>query len=70
MIDYWNFNKYSYNVNTKVATTKNWTVCADLKYRVEMKGSMQQYASIFLNKAVKVWLFNGDWDDVVPYPDT
>jgi serine carboxypeptidase-like clade 2 len=23
-----------------------------------------------LNPAVKVWLYNGDWDDVVPYPDT
>lgn len=23
-----------------------------------------------LNPAIKVWLFNGDWDDVVPYPDT
>jgi hypothetical protein len=31
---------------------------------------MNQYATIFLNKAVRVWLFNGDWDDVVPYRDT
>jgi hypothetical protein len=31
---------------------------------------MNQYATIFLNKAIKVWLFNGDWDDVVPYRDT
>ncbi len=69
MIDYWNFNKYHYNVNTKAAA-KNWTVCANLKYRVNMKGSMQQYNEIFLNKAVKVWMYNGDWDDVVPYPDT
>lgn len=22
------------------------------------------------NGGVKLWLFNGDWDDVVPYPDT
>lgn len=29
-----------------------------------------QYIQIFLNKAIKVWLFNGDWDDVVPYRDT
>ncbi len=31
---------------------------------------MKQYASIFLNPGVRVWLFNGDWDDVVPYRDT
>ena len=31
---------------------------------------MKEYHQIFLNKAVKVWLYNGDWDDVVPYRDT
>lgn len=31
---------------------------------------MKQYAQIFLNRAIRVWLFNGDWDDVVPYRDT
>ncbi len=31
---------------------------------------MDEYKTIFLNPAIKVWLFNGDWDDVVPYPDT
>ena len=31
---------------------------------------MDEYKTIFLNTAIKVWLFNGDWDDVVPYPDT
>lgn len=33
-------------------------------------GSMKEYGQILLNKAIKVWLFNGDWDDVVPYRDT
>lgn len=37
---------------------------------MSQEGSMKQYAQIFLNKAVRVWLFNGDWDDVVPYRDT
>jgi carboxypeptidase C (cathepsin A) len=27
---------------------------------------MKEYHQIFLNKAIKVWLYNGDWDDVVP----
>lgn len=68
MIDYWNFFKINYNVQ-KVGN-KTWTVCSDLKYRVTMSGSMDQYTKIFLNPVVKVWMYNGDWDDVVPYPDT
>ena len=31
---------------------------------------MEEFRQIFLNKGIKVWLFSGDWDDVVPYPDT
>lgn len=31
---------------------------------------MAEYEQIFLNKGIKVWMFSGDWDDVVPYPDT
>ncbi len=31
---------------------------------------MEEYRRIFLNPAIKVWLFSGDWDDVVPYRDT
>lgn len=31
---------------------------------------MKQYEEIFLNRAIKVWMFNGDWDDVVPYRDS
>lgn len=31
---------------------------------------MDEYRRIFLNRGVKVWLFSGDWDDVVPFTDT
>jgi len=31
---------------------------------------MDEYAKIISNGAVKIWLFSGDWDDVVPYTDT
>jgi serine carboxypeptidase-like clade 2 len=41
-----------------------------LRYNITERGSMEEYARIFQNKGVKVWLFSGDWDDVVPYPDT
>jgi serine carboxypeptidase-like clade 2 len=31
---------------------------------------MFQYRRILKNGAVRVWLFSGDWDDVVPFTDT
>jgi hypothetical protein len=31
---------------------------------------MAEYRRILINKGVKVWLFSGDWDDVVPFTDT
>ena len=67
MIDFLNFYKAAYHV---FDVKKNWTVCSDIKYTIDPEGSMEEYRQIFLNKQVKVWLFNGDWDDVVPYPDT
>ena len=30
---------------------------------------MEEYKRLFENN-VKIWLYNGDWDDVVPYRDT
>ena len=35
-----------------------------------MRGSMDEYRQIFVNKGIRVWLYSGDFDDVVPYPDT
>ena len=31
---------------------------------------MQEYRSIMLTGAVRIWLYSGDWDDVVPFTDT
>lgn len=31
---------------------------------------MDEYRRIFFNKAIKVWMMSGDWDDVVPFTDT
>lgn len=31
---------------------------------------MGEYREIFFNKAIKVWMYNGDWDDVVPFRDS
>lgn len=47
-----------------------WTPCASLMYTMENTGSIAQYKRILLNRGVRVWLYNGDWDDVVPLTDT
>mgnify|MGYP003418161710 CR=1 len=31
---------------------------------------MDEYRRILNNRVIKVWLFSGDWDDVVPFTDT
>ena len=31
---------------------------------------MAELTRMVRNKAIKVWLMSGDWDDVVPYSDT
>ena len=50
---------------------KTWAACDDdTPYDITVEASMEEFRQIFLNKAIKVWLFSGDWDDVVPYPDT
>lgn len=31
---------------------------------------MAELSRMVRNKAIKVWLMSGDWDDIVPYSDT
>jgi len=39
------------------------------KYKVSPQGSLLQIPSL-LQKGIKVYIFSGDWDDVVPFTDT
>jgi len=39
------------------------------KYTVDEKGSMLEMASL-LQKGMKIYLYNGDWDDAIPFTDT
>ena len=41
-----------------------------LSYHISERGSMNEYTRILFTKAIRVWLFSGDADDVVPYTDT
>ena len=38
-------------------------------YKADQKGSLPQIPAL-LQKGVKIYLFTGDWDDVVPFTDT
>lgn len=38
-------------------------------YKVDPKGSMSSILSL-LKKGIKVFLYTGDWDSVVPFTDT
>lgn len=39
------------------------------KYKMDPKGSMTSIPSL-LKKGIKVFIYTGDWDDVVPFTDT
>lgn len=66
-ISYWNLNKIPFKVDK---IDKAWQACTDINYKISLRGSMAEYRRILINKGVKVWLFSGDWDDVVPFTDT
>lgn len=54
----------------KSKSTEDWTPCAPISYTISNEGSIAEYKRIMLNRAVRIWLYNGDWDDVVPLTDT
>jgi serine carboxypeptidase-like clade 2 len=66
IIEYLNIHAADYHSKSE----GRWSPCSDIYYDIDSKGSIAQYKRIRLNSAVKIWLYNGDWDDVVPYPDT
>jgi hypothetical protein len=45
----------------------------DIRYTIDLAGSMQSYRILLSRLSTKnyqIVLYNGDWDDVVPYHDT
>ena len=67
MEDYWNLNKVAYHVDKY---NKTWSPCVHINYHITERGSMNEYRRILLTKSIRVWLFSGDADDVVPFTDT
>ena len=66
-IKYWNLNKYAFHVEN---ISKTWSVCSHLNYSITQRGSIDEYRMILNNGGVRVWLYSGDFDDVVPFTDT
>jgi hypothetical protein len=68
VINYWKLNKFAYKVDK---VNKTWSVCSHLNYTITQRGSMDEYARILVSaEKIRVWLFSGDFDDVVPFTDT
>lgn len=61
-------NTYAKEYHSK--SSEYWSPCTGIHYKIDEKGSIAQYKRILLNTAVKIWLYSGDWDDVVPLTDT
>lgn len=65
--DYLNINYKELNSNITGISVCNMSLYEN--YVSNPKGSMAEMSSL-LQKGIKVYLFSGDWDDVVPFTDT
>lgn len=66
---YFDVNAHIWNSQTSVP----FAACNDTifeAYDREPRGSLDAYRSIINRGQIKVYLYNGDWDDVVPFRDT
>jgi hypothetical protein len=71
IFDYFNLNEIAYHA--KNSTKWNGPCAENINYNIDLKGSMQSYRillSEIMDKKYQIVLYNGDWDDVVPYHDT
>jgi hypothetical protein len=51
--------------------TWNGPCASNITYRMDLKGSMSSYKYLLSRiDQYSITLYNGDWDDVVPYLDT
>lgn len=70
LYDYFNLNADAYHA---AWAGQKWNgPCATLDYHVDLEGSIKEYRYLLAraDKNYQIVLYNGDWDDVVPYHDT
>jgi len=72
VFDYFNLNEVAYHA--KWSGMKWNGPCAEnISYTIDLAGSMASYRILLSRLSTKnyqIVLYNGDWDDVVPYHDT
>lgn len=72
VFDYFNLNRKEYNAKFD-GMTWNGPCAENITYHIDLAGSMAAYR-ILLSRMqearYQIVLYNGDWDDVVPYHDT
>ena len=72
LFNYFNSNAEAYHAQN-ASRTWNGPCASEIKYDIDMKGSIAQYRILLARLSVvkyQIVLFSGDWDDVVPYHDT
>ena len=42
----------------------------DINYSVDLRGSLNSYRELLEAAKYRIFLYNGDWDNIVPYLDT
>jgi hypothetical protein len=69
IFDYFNINEKAFHAKD---VNMKWNgPCANIKYQITPTGSMEQYRYLLARiEKYTISLYNGDWDDVVPYHDT
>lgn len=72
MLNYFNLHHSDYHA--KFIDQKWNGPCAEnITYHIDQRGSMASYRYLLSRveeKMLQIVLYNGDWDDVVPYHDT
>lgn len=66
-------NYFSLNWHIWNSDVEKFSACSDKvfnTYHMTVEGSIQAYKFLINTRKYKIILYNGDWDDVVPYTDT
>ena len=66
---YFNLSSDAYHAKFK-GMTWNGPCAENISYSIDLKGSMASYRYLLGRNLYTIALYNGDWDDVVPYVDT
>ena len=72
VFDYFNINEQAYHAKFE-GMKWNGPCASNVSYHIDLAGSMASYRILLSRQSIanyQIVLYNGDWDDVVPYHDT